>query len=287
MIALKKEFYFIFIFHCALSLTSSVWAEGKADSLFRAGEFYEAAIEYERTIYHSRDYKKINQARYAKALCYKNLHEYPRAYQELQRINFAGLHDSIHFKYRYQSALLAYLSGEFSTAESIFQQLEAFTKDTTLLENTWLVRTLNYNELYEYEKARLSGVRFIELHEENGMQTALGKWDSIYGEENLPRLKKQKIANVLQMVPGLGQIYAGAWGEGIFNFMLNATFLGFGVYQVFEGYYLTGYFSAVIPLNKFYFGGHKRTSFLVEKTNYERIRAFNSEAKEFLLKLGE
>lgn len=254
-----------------------------ADSLFKQKAYYEASIEYERVIYHSNNFRTTNQARYKKALCYKYLEQYSRGLTELQQLMYVDLPDSLQFKYRYQTALLAYLSGDFMVAESVFKQMELFVKDSPERNDIWLLRTLNYNELLAWDQAFESGIKYLHTAQHDSSEIFIQKWKNLYDADRLPRLKKSKLANVLRMVPGLGQIYAGGWAEGIFNFILNASFLAIGVDQVLKSYYVTGYFTAAIPISKFYFGGQRRTQFLVEKTNYERIRAFNECAKMFLL----
>ena len=95
-------------------------------------------------------------------------------------------------------------------------------------------------------------------------------------------MKSEKKANVLRMIPGLGQAYAGHPVEGLFNFTLNLAFLSFGAYEIFEGYYITGYFVGAIGINKVYFGGHARTAYLLRKHNYMQQKNFCEKIKSII-----
>jgi hypothetical protein len=85
------------------------------------------------------------------------------------------------------------------------------------------------------------------------------------------------------MIPGLGQAYAGNTIEGALNFTISLAFLSFGVYEIFEGFYITGYFVGAIGLNKVYFGGHARTTFLLHRNNYKKQRIFCTKIKNILV----
>ena len=242
----------------------------------------DAVIEYERVAFTASDLKITNEAKYRKALAYRDIEKYGKAVDALSRISYFGLEDSVHYKYRYQMAFCHYLGQNFPECESQLIQLEAFIKDSSLVEQSFLLRALNYNELLEWEQANLYAGKYLRTHQSNNSEVLL-KVDEMYSKKNLPKLKNRKLAEVLKFIPGFGQIYAGAIGEGIFNLSLNTASIYLGVNQVLKGFYVTGYFVASIPVSKFYFGSRKRTDFLIEKKNYERVRAFNDEVKAILL----
>ena len=101
--------------------------------------------------------------------------------------------------------------------------------------------------------------------------------------KNIPDLKSKDEVYLLSFIPGMGIFYAGNKIEGIFNFSLNALPLAFGVSQILNGFYFTGYFGSTIILQKFYFGGRNRAKYLVNKYNFYTSEDYNLKLKKLLL----
>ena len=280
-----KLYYLIFIFLCALSSTNYVWGNS-ADSLFFIGQYKEASLEYERIIAFSKNQIEINEARYHKSECYKQLSMFDKALNELLKISYWNLADSSRSKFRYETALCSYLSGNFNETLLQIGLLEQTdiklipSKQNTLL----LIKALTYNELMQWEKAYGAAIVYVD-HQYSGPVADSLKQILVkqYSKRNLPKIRSEKKANVLRMLPGLGQAYAGNVTEGIVNFTLNLAFLSFGAYEIYKGFYITGYFVGAIGLNKVYFGGHARTAFLLQKNNYKKQRQFCDNLKSILI----
>ncbi|MEZ5199231.1 MAG: hypothetical protein R2764_23450, partial [Bacteroidales bacterium] len=76
-----------------------------------------------------------------------------------------------------------------------------------------------------------------------------------------------KAENWSRFIPGTGQIYAGRAGEGTVNFLINASVLTFAGFQVYNGFYITGYLAGLGFFNKTYHGGIKRAGVLASYKN--------------------
>lgn len=280
-----KPFYLIFIFLCALSLTETVKA-GDADSLFTLSQFRAASLEYERIIAYSSDQVEINEARYKKSLCYKQLHKFDKAQVELLKISYWNTSESLATKYRYETALCSYLSGNFTEAlfqMSLLEQQSGNSIAPSTKTSVLLLKALSYNELMQWDKAYETACAYIDNVCKNPMADSIKQvLAKQFSKRNLPKIRSEKKANVLKMIPGLGQAYAGNILEGTANFTLNLAFLSFGVYQIYYGFYITGYFVGAIGLNKVYFGGHARTTYLIHRNNYKKQRKFCYEVKNIL-----
>lgn len=279
------RFFWIFISLCALSSINTAAQDRYADSLFRAGDYRLAALEYERLISQSSDVNIVNSWRYQRALSFKYLGEYGRAQVELSKVSYWSLTDSMNTVFRYEAALCDYLAGNF--ANVVFQTDQMTSKSATkaVKANISLLRVLSFNELMQWENARTEALAYNRMMHNGALADSIETvLTNAYTHKNLPRIKSQKKANVLRMLPGLGQAYAGSPLEGSFNFILNLAFLSFGAYQIYQGYFITGYFVGAIGLNKVYFGGHARTAFLLEKHNYKVKKRFCENIKTILLK---
>ncbi len=279
---MKEKYWLTFIFLCATFFTNAQDIFQYPDKLLKENKHMDAIVEYERIILNSTDSKISNEARYKKAIVYRDLKKYPEALNILSQVSYFGLDDSTHYKYQYQLAFCYYLNQNFNECESQLIQLETYIQDTSLFVSAYLLRALNYNELLDWEKANFYALKYINTLSPDNNE-AQQKIEGLYTKKNLPKLKNEKLAEVLKYIPGFGQIYAGAIGEGLFNLSLNTASIYLGVNQVIKSFYVTGYFVTTIPVSKFYFGSRKRTDFLIEKKNYECIREFNDTVKTILI----
>jgi hypothetical protein len=282
---MTTRYYLTFIFLCVQFLTKAQGETVLPDSLFDQGNYERAALEYERLVSVHTESEKVNDWRYNRARCFKMLGIYTRAQVELSKISYWNLPDSLVLKYRYETALCDYLAGSFTDAlfqtEQINPAIVMKTSDKAMLA---LIEALSHNELMDWDKAYNESMAYAQLTYNNVLSDSICKLlAKCYQTKNLPRIKSEKKANVLRMLPGLGQAYAGSPIEGLFNFTLNLGFLSFGAFEIFEGYYLTGYFVGAIGLNKVYFGGHARTGYLLEKHNYEQRKKFCEKIKSIII----
>ena len=101
--------------------------------------------------------------------------------------------------------------------------------------------------------------------------------NNLYKKRNIPHVKSVKKAeNWSRFIPGSGQVYAGKTGEGVVNFLINASLLAFTAQQAYNGFYITGYLAGLGLFNKTYHGGIKRSGILASQKNKELIVNFNS-----------
>jgi hypothetical protein len=107
--------------------------------------------------------------------------------------------------------------------------------------------------------------------------------NELYKKKNLPHIKSIKSAeNWSRFIPGAGQIYAEKTGEGITNFLLNASILALSAQQALSGFYITGYLAGLGMFNKTYHGGIKRSGILASRINKEQIVIFNRKISEII-----
>ncbi len=278
------KFFFSFIFLCG-TFFSCCASEWKCDSLYASGKFFEASIEYERMIFIAESQANLNYLKYKKALCYKKLMKFDKALEELQSIYFSNSGNSIYQLVCYEQSLCFYLNGE--PAKALWKIDEYFHRsaDTASFRNFMPVRILCLNETLQWNEAKESFSRFIHMQnftpvKEDELTQII---NNLYRKRNLPHIKSVKKAeNWSRFIPGSGQIYAGKKGEGVVNFLINASVLSFAAYQVYNGFYVTGYIAGLGLLNKTYHGGIKRSGILASQKNKELIVNFNSEINEII-----
>lgn len=211
---------------------------------------------------------------------------YAEAAQVIQRVRLPGLTDSILMNVLYEQAFCLYLKGDFKMAESAIIQFEFQLSKKSFQKDHELLKALLYNEMGKFEESgNIMEGYIVKRYSGQEADSLLSLLSQIYVGENLPKLKKEKTAFVLSFLPGAGLVYAGSFPEGILNFLLSSSALAFGTWQIYTGYYLTGYFTGSVLLEKFYFGGRRRTEYLIEKWNFRESKKFNKKAKGFILSL--
>lgn len=254
-----------------------------ADSLVKKGRYLDAALELERLCFIG-DSKDKNDLLMQKALCLRWAGEYERASATLDRIPLFFVTDSVRKKIVFERALNYYLSGRFAQAEGEVRVLEdQFQGKLPGASVILYALILNEQQKWEDAKAMLLANASSGVFGSDSV-AAKNEILALYSNANIPRLKSKDKAFWLSFLPGAGIAYGGEPLEGALNFVLNAAAFGFGVYEIYYGYYLTGYFTGGILLEKFYLGGRKRADFLVDRSNYERAKGFNLQAKASLMK---
>lgn len=272
------KFFFSFIFLCGIFLNSSAIAL-KCDSLYASGQYFEASIEYERMVFNAKNQASLYYYKYKKALCYKQLKEFDRALEELQPIYFTNSNDSLFQRVYYEQSLCFYLNGEPTKALWKIDEYLHRSSDTASNKVFMPVRLLCLNETFQWTEARECFVSYVQMqHFTPEKETEMLQIvNIIYKKKNLPPIKSiKKAENLSRFIPGSGQIYAGKTGEGIVNFLLNASILAYSAHQVYNGFYITGYLAGLGFFNKTYHGGIKRSGILASQKNEELIVNFNS-----------
>ena len=263
-------------------ISNSPTVKEYADSLYRNGAYFEAAIEYEREFFYSLDVESRNAALYSQAQCYKSLGQYKKSLLTFQRISLFGMPSSKRDSIHYESALTAFLSSDFKQCNRYLVTLSKSSLDSSMQSKLDLIGALNSIMLGEMELSKSYATEYVK-YTSNSPELDLEQVEELYRKRNLPKMKSEKTLFWLGLVPGFGQMYAGRTGEGITNSVLNLVAFSYGVFQVLNGFYLTGYFVGALSINKLYFGGRTRAENLLEDRNHNELVDFQAEIKNFLL----
>jgi hypothetical protein len=290
---LKTRFFLICIFLCAILSTNRIRASdyySNALRIFQEKKFYDASIEFERAIFYETDINRIPLFKYCKSLCYKELGENVKALEELGEINMFNVSDSLFYLIRYQQALINYLNKEPDMALWNISELRLRFPDPTKIIEIIPLNILCLNTTRNWDEANKL---WNYLLENSGLDNSLEKKfkaevNNLYNKKSIPRFHSPKKAeNLSRFIPGSGQIYSGAVFEGSVNFLLNASFLGFALYEFYTEYYITGYFVGLGIFNKTYHGGMRRAGLIAEQKNSTSLRKFNLECSSLIIKVLE
>lgn len=241
-----------------------------ADSLFAAGNFSAAGLEYERIVYQDTNIISVTNALLKKSYCYRAENNFSEAYQTLSRVNCDKLTDSLHYQIRYERTLNAYLACEYQNAEFELVQMDFFIRDTLLTQRALFLKILVLSERENWEQTKFNLNKYFALHH---IRT-----DTINFDELLPtrKIKSPKKARILSLfIPGLGQAYSGYPGRAVSSLLLQGAAAAFTVVSIMNGFYIEGISVGAIYFLRFYTGGARYAGQLAVKHNSKK----NIEAK--------
>ena len=138
--------------------------------------------------------------------------------------------DSLYQQVCYEQSLCFYLNGE--PAKAIWKIDEYFHRsgDTATYRLFMPVKLLCLNETLQWNEAKECFISFIQMQNFTPeKQTEMYQIvNTLYEKRNLPHIRSiKKAENWSRFIPGSGQIYGGKTGEGIVNFLINASVLAF------------------------------------------------------------
>jgi len=238
----------------------------KADSLFSAGAFEHASLEYERIVFFSNSDSARHFALVGKAFCYKSLKKYDEAYRTFTRINTENKPDTFAFMVHYESALCAFLSNSYLQAENELAVLSLRVKDSSLKITALFLEILLLTEMERWKPAEEKYIMYCKLRGISPDTLVIS------GSEEL-KLKNRKTAMFLSLLfPGAGQAYAGKPLRGLSSLILTGAAVTYAVFSGMQGLWLTTVFTGAGFTLRFYAGGTRYSMRIADQKN-EKIKA--------------
>jgi tetratricopeptide (TPR) repeat protein len=233
-----------------------------AQSLFSAGDFLEAGIEYRRFAHFFPDDPRVETALYRIGRCYFNLEDYGRAIDA-----FYGLIDRFPGGARaadaYRGIAASHLKkGEPAQAAAVLEQLIAAADDLSVIDDANYRIGWIYLDAADWKRAR------IYFHRVRPQARLSYPAEDLLNELNrvpdIPR-KNPDTAGLLAILPGAGHFYCGRYRDGLIALVLNAAFiaaaweafdndlpiLGGVIAGVGAGFYVGNIYSAVGSAHKY------------------------------------
>jgi len=281
------KFFLIFIFLFAISSTNAQVTENaywnKADSLLNSGNLTGGLVEMERVVFTTSDQSVRQKAIFKKAMIHKSMARFPDVQTELNRIGVIRNPEDTLFTMRaYELALAQYMTEDYQDALNTLENcVIMLSEDNPATESLLTLKALCHNQLFQFHEAEKT---LVQLKQQSPKPQSALYAKALKKYEDAPRYKDPEKARHLSLLPGLGQVYTGKVVEGGISFLLNASALGFGAWQVYSGYYFTGYVVGVTLLQKFHSGGQHRAELLAIQKNRKNILEFNTAITQTLLK---
>ncbi|HUV29721.1 MAG TPA: hypothetical protein VMY05_01330 [Acidobacteriota bacterium] len=223
-----------------------------ADSLM-SRESYDAAItEYTRHAFFNPHYPSLDESYARIGLCYAYLDDHDRAIAAMDTAVFLAATDSLLDQRRLDRAVVHVMFRDYPAAGRDMEQVLRFSRYEDATGRAMMLRLVTAILRHDWATA-LSACR--SLPESNiGMPAAI---ESTLVRASPGGYKSPATAMLFStLLPGAGQIYCGAWGDGLNAALLNGA-LGYltGYYAVNERY--VSAFSAFLFLFRRYYNGNR------------------------------
>lgn len=202
---------------------------------------------------------------------------------ELSRINYKNLTDSIEIRALWNATLLSYMNENPELALVYWNRYEALTKDTTI-ECTLLGFLCS-----ETRDKQLNDELFASLIRRDASFVELSPLHAPVKESKGTLIKKIGAF----VLPGSGLIINGNVGKGILSLGLNTGTVFLVRYLIINNAYANAFLWGTNLISKFYLGGVRLTSIEIEKKNkkkkrmraQQRTRTLENSLKEYPLNL--
>jgi len=252
------------------------------------GKYSEANLAYEYIAFKSSDPATITFARLRRAQALKKMQAYDRGLDILEKINLLSAPDSIRPALIYEMVLLSFLNKDYQESLSRGQMGMSFIGNTEQESQVYLLLSLAALEEADWKKVSSFGDLYLSTTLSGNTESNLHEqFDSLMNRD-LPKIKDPAIARKWStIIPGSGQIYAGAVGDGIYNFGLHAVVLGISGWTFLSGFYVTGWLGGATLLQKLHSGGQIRAVEICENKNRLKVQEYSQPVKEFLISLGK
>lgn len=284
-------FCLIFIYPCATySLekpshkSDTIFVSG--DSLYAEGKFFEAAIAYERVYFFSDDSKVRAKANLLRARSLKQIGEFSRARNDLQRSMGMRGNPELHSQIMYEIAFCDYMLGNYAASLSLLLQMEQLYSHMEIWSEAKVLYALVYVMLERWELALNRTVGLIQSNSDcpSKADSLTQEAITLFGDRNHPTLKYPESAAIRStLLPGLGHMYAGAFGKGVINASSQLLSLGIAGLMAYNKLYVSGFIIGLGMFQLFYFGGIRQAEYLAGQYNLEEMYNYKSKLKAFIL----
>ncbi len=237
-------------------------AQITGDSLYESGQYFQAAIAYEKEAFFAPNSELQDQLILKRAYAYKALGNYTKAFNITSRISKKS--DSLYKVVLYERILLAYLSDEYQKAHN-----ELLKWQVRYGENSEEILSLRFLTLVQIEKMEEAQ----EILNQYASELSINQEEVSSLLEANWQLKNPDKAYMLSLVlPGVGQMYAGHFFKGVFSGVVQTGLVIFTAWNVYHGYFFTGGMTGATLFYTFYLGGARYARNLTIQYN-DRVKS--------------
>lgn len=197
-----------------------------AEEFFKAGNYHEAITEYKRFICFNSNDERISDVWFQIGMAYRNQARWENALNALRKSLSVATNDRLRDERRISIGILLIANQDYSAAEFELLRVSMFSNYPSLRRKATFFLGICRLYTFKWEEAR----KAFDQYFDSSQILQREQVDSLFAATNHPEYKSPETAKWLStFIPGLGQIYAGDFWDG-----LNALVINMGT-----GYLLT------------------------------------------------
>lgn len=270
----------ICIFLCVTLSTEAAYRAGRfqeawarADSLYRAGDYFPASIAYEYAFFLAANPTQRATANLGKIQALKQTGDFQKARNDIQRSLTFHADEQIRQDILYEAAFCAYMTGAWRESLLHIQTMLHETDDRRVHARLRLLTRLNHLQLEDFESLA-DAIRADAAAATDPDITMMARAILDQIEEERPvRRGEERARRAATFFPGMGHMVAGEPWKGLLNASSQVASLGTAALLLMNGYYIGTVTVGLNLFQSFYFGGIRQAG---ELTRMRDMRAFDT-----------
>lgn len=228
--------------------------------------FHDAAVtEYKRYIFFHPDGDQTSDAYYRIASAYRDQQKWQAAIESFRMAMHTAHTDSLRYRSELALAVTHIASGNYSAAEITLLKLEMSVPPRYVKQRAAFLRALANLYAKKWDHAYKAFEAYFLQNPDPDMQ---GKIDSLIHEvSNFQYVSPDSARQLSALIPGLGQIYAGDWGNGLNALLLNGSMIAWMWYKVTHRYFADAWTIHYFLFRRYYAGNMYHAQRIAEEHN--------------------
>lgn len=256
-----------------------------AERFFDSGNYEEAITEYKRFIFFNSQSDSVDYAYYKIGSAYRNQERWKESMDVLRQSIQTASNDSIRNEREIALAIVLIASGNYSIAEFQLLRIESFSPFLTLKRKAAFFRGIASLYEFKWKEAREAFRVYFASDSIAKSPRAAIIVDSLLSAAQDLNYKSPKLAKLLStFLPGVGQMYAGDWHNGLNALAINSVTSYLLISNVIEGNY-SGVFTIYLSLFlRYYYGNRYHAEKIAQDYNNRLNKKLAQNILEFLSK---
>jgi tetratricopeptide (TPR) repeat protein len=259
----------------ALLLSLAVAAQGEqgdlgfAQSLLEQGDYEGAITEFKRSLFLNPASESTSVAQYRIALAYRNLEQWDRCAEALNKSIRAEKDDSLRTEQEIMLGAVTAAKGDFDLAEFQLVRIEVYAQYPVLRRKAAFLRGICCVYQAKWEEARSAfRTAFADSLGTAEFYHLRGQIDSLTLTAELQPRKSPELAKWLStFLPGLGQFYAHDWRNGLNALAINSATGYLLVDNILEHDWRDALLTYLFLFGRYYFGNRYHAALSAKEHN--------------------
>lgn len=237
-----------------------------ANQQYNSGNYRHASKSFQRVIFFDSSGKYIDSSYLRLGQCYLETGKLEKANKNLNLAYHASREDPLKYEVIFRKTVLYLMRRNFNLGLMELYNLPDSLSGESAQRKQFYLGIAHFG-LENYQSSKKHFLN--SLHDTAAY--ARKKINVLFAKNKKLRMLNPLTAQILSTVlPGLGQVYAGYFKEGINSFLLTSAFLGLGIHTGLNLSVLDALISVTPWYTRYYLGGFQKSGELVKKRNREK-----------------